>query len=41
MGVYKLVDVNIAPGEESWGLIRPYDFSKRPAFMPIKIRSPI
>ncbi len=32
MGVYKLVDVNIAPGEESWGLIRPYDFSKRPAF---------
>lgn len=32
VGVYKLVDVNIAPGEESWGLIRPYDFSKRPAF---------
>lgn len=32
VGVYKLVDVNIAPGEESWGLIRPDDFSKRPAF---------
>ena len=32
MGVYKLVDVNISPGEESWGLIRPHDFSKRPAF---------
>jgi hypothetical protein len=30
--VYKLIDINIAPGEESWGLIRPYDFSKRPAF---------
>ena len=32
MAVYKLVDINIAPGEESWGLIRPYDFSKRPAY---------
>ena len=32
MGVYKLLDVNIAPGDESWGLIRPYDFSKRPAY---------
>jgi hypothetical protein len=32
VGVYKLVDVNISPGEESWGLIRPDDFSKRPAF---------
>ncbi len=32
VGVYKLVDVNISPGEESWGLIRPNDFSKRPAF---------
>ncbi|NHZ72092.1 MAG: hypothetical protein GWP17_03290 [Aquificales bacterium] len=32
VGVYKLVDVNISPGEESWGLIRPHDFSKRPAF---------
>jgi len=32
MSVYKLIDINIAPGEESWGLIRPYDFSKRPAF---------
>ncbi len=32
IAVYKLIDVNIAPGEESWGLVRPYDFSKRPAF---------
>lgn len=32
IAVYKLVDVNLAPGEESWGLIRPHDFSKRPAF---------
>ncbi len=32
MAVYKLVDVNIAPGDESWGLVRPYDFSKRPAY---------
>lgn len=32
VGVYKLVDVNISEGEESWGLIRPHDFSKRPAF---------
>ncbi len=32
MAVYKLVDINILPGEESWGLIRPYDFSKRPAY---------
>ncbi|MBK8899905.1 MAG: hypothetical protein IPM53_01860 [Anaerolineaceae bacterium] len=32
ISVYKLIDINIAPGEESWGLIRPYDFSKRPAF---------
>lgn len=32
IAVYKLIDINIAPGEESWGLIRPYDFSKRPAF---------
>lgn len=32
ISVYKLIDVNIAPGDESWGLIRPYDFSKRPAF---------
>jgi hypothetical protein len=36
VGVYKLVDVNISPGEESWGLIRPYDFSKRPAFYAFK-----
>jgi hypothetical protein len=27
-----LVDINMSPGDESWGLIRPYDFSKRPAF---------
>ncbi len=32
IAVYKLIDINISPGEESWGLIRPYDFSKRPAF---------
>ncbi|MCL4867978.1 MAG: hypothetical protein KJ063_03330 [Anaerolineae bacterium] len=32
IAVYKLVDVNLAPGEESWGLIRPHDFSRRPAF---------
>ncbi len=32
ISVYKLIDINISPGEESWGLIRPYDFSKRPAF---------
>ena len=32
IAVYKLVDININPGDESWGLIRPYDFSKRPAF---------
>ncbi len=32
ISVYKLIDINISPGDESWGLIRPYDFSKRPAF---------
>jgi hypothetical protein len=32
MGVYTLVDINMAQGDESWGLIRPYDFSKRPAY---------
>lgn len=32
IAVYKLVDINMSPGDESWGLIRPYDFSKRPAF---------
>jgi hypothetical protein len=32
MAVYKLVDINMAPGDESWGLIRPYDFSRRPAY---------
>lgn len=32
ISVYKLIDINIAPGDESWGLVRPYDFSKRPAF---------
>ncbi|MCA9944018.1 MAG: hypothetical protein KC449_11075 [Anaerolineales bacterium] len=32
IAVYKLIDINISPGDESWGLIRPYDFSKRPAF---------
>lgn len=32
ISLYKLVDINMAPGDESWGLIRPYDFSRRPAF---------
>lgn len=32
IAVYKLIDINMSPGDESWGLIRPYDFSKRPAF---------
>ncbi|MEI2610641.1 MAG: hypothetical protein V9G20_18595 [Candidatus Promineifilaceae bacterium] len=32
IAVYKLVDINLNPGDESWGLIRPDDFSKRPAF---------
>ena len=32
IGVYKLVDINMSPGDESWGLIRPFDFSKRPAY---------
>ena len=32
MGVYKLVDINMSPGDESWGLLRPFDFSKRPAY---------
>jgi hypothetical protein len=36
MGFYKLVDVNMNPGDESWGLIRPHDFSKRPAFYAYK-----
>ncbi|MCA9927465.1 MAG: hypothetical protein KC419_03265, partial [Anaerolineales bacterium] len=32
ISVYKLVDVNLEPGGESWGLVRPHDFSRRPAF---------
>ncbi|KAA3660609.1 MAG: hypothetical protein DWQ04_18930 [Chloroflexi bacterium] len=32
IAVYKLVDVNLAPGGESWGLVRPHDFSRRPAY---------
>ncbi|GAB4268199.1 MAG: hypothetical protein Kow0080_10920 [Candidatus Promineifilaceae bacterium] len=32
MSVYKLVDINLSPGDESWGLLRPYDHTKRPAF---------
>ncbi|HUM69682.1 MAG TPA: hypothetical protein PLK31_12660, partial [Chloroflexota bacterium] len=36
IGFYKLVDINMNPGDESWGLIRPYDFSKRPAFYAYK-----
>jgi len=31
IAVYKLIDVNIAPGDESWGILRP-DFSRRPAY---------
>jgi hypothetical protein len=36
IAIYKLVDINMNPGDESWGLIRPYDFSKRPAFYSYK-----
>jgi hypothetical protein len=36
ISLYKLVDINMAPGDESWGLIRPYDFSRRPAFYAYK-----
>ena len=36
IAVYKLVDVNLPPGGESWGLIRPHDFSKRPAYFAYK-----
>ncbi len=36
IAIYKLVDINMNPGDESWGLIRPYDFSKRPAFYAYK-----
>ena len=32
IAVYKLVDINLAPGGESWGLVRPHDFSRRPAY---------
>ncbi len=32
IAVYKLVDINMSPGDESWGLVRPHDFSKRPAY---------
>jgi hypothetical protein len=32
MSVYKLVDINLSPGDESWGLLRPYTHTKRPAF---------
>lgn len=32
ISVYKLVDINMQLGDESWGLVRPYDFSKRPAY---------
>lgn len=31
IGVYKLIDVHLPPGAESFGLLRP-DFSRRPAF---------
>lgn len=36
ISIYKLVDINMNPGDESWGLIRPHDFSKRPAFYAYK-----
>jgi hypothetical protein len=36
ISVYKLIDVNMALGDESWGLVRPYDFSRRPAFYAYK-----
>jgi hypothetical protein len=32
IAVYKLVDVNLEAGGESWGLVRPHDFSRRPAY---------
>jgi hypothetical protein len=30
------VDIHMFPGDESWGLVRPYDFSRRPAFYSYK-----
>lgn len=36
ISVYKLVDVNLPAGGESWGLVRPHDFSKRPAYFSYK-----
>lgn len=32
IGVYKLIDINLSPGDESWGLLRSYDYSRRPAY---------
>jgi hypothetical protein len=32
IAVYKLVDINLESGGESWGLVRPHDFSRRPAY---------
>jgi hypothetical protein len=31
IGVYKLIDIHLSPGAESFGLLRP-DFSRRPSF---------
>lgn len=36
IAIYKLVDVNLEPGGESWGLVRPNDFSRRPAYFAYK-----
>lgn len=36
ISVYKLIDVNLPPGGESWGLVRPHDFSPRPAYFSYK-----
>jgi hypothetical protein len=32
IAVYKLLDIHLPPGGESWGLLRPHDKSKRPAY---------
>jgi hypothetical protein len=35
IGIYKLLDINLSTGEESFGLLRP-DYSRRPAFQAYK-----
>ena len=32
IAMYKMVDISLPPGGESWGLIRPHDKSHRPAY---------